>query len=194
MVEPISFDCNLTMMIGARFSVESHGMCNYINYHIFMLCVFGLTALAMLALCGCVFLANRCVVTPGVELLGKVAALCGFMSFGLESWLAFLYLSMLIVFLCVPMSRLVLAAVCIRTRVVAEESVVVVIAVEEEEDDSVVVFVVPDTMCPICLDKEQNSLRRWEQTVCGHRFHTECLRKWKQRTCPMCRTLCLPKS
>jgi len=42
--------------------------------------------------------------------------------------------------------------------------------------------------CPICCEPmiEQES----ETTECNHKFHSTCLRIWKERknTCPMCRT------
>lgn len=46
----------------------------------------------------------------------------------------------------------------------------------------------PDAECPVCYDPmtHNNSY----ETPCGHRFHVNCLIKWRdeaQTTCPMCR-------
>ena len=45
--------------------------------------------------------------------------------------------------------------------------------------------------CSICLN-EVRETRSNKPTRCGHLFHGECLRKWKDKgknTCPMCRKL-----
>lgn len=39
--------------------------------------------------------------------------------------------------------------------------------------------------CPICMESLENTDR---PTQCGHWIHKECLMKWKEDTCPMCRT------
>ena len=39
--------------------------------------------------------------------------------------------------------------------------------------------------CPICMESLINVDR---PTQCGHWIHKECLMKWKEDTCPMCRT------
>jgi len=47
------------------------------------------------------------------------------------------------------------------------------------------------TSCSICLN-EVRETRSNKPTRCGHLFHGECLRKWKDKgknTCPMCRKL-----
>lgn len=43
-----------------------------------------------------------------------------------------------------------------------------------------------DLDCPICLDKYQDS-DELTQLPCQHYFHTECIRSWKNSTCPLCR-------
>ena len=39
--------------------------------------------------------------------------------------------------------------------------------------------------CPICMESLKNVDR---PTQCGHWIHKECLMKWKEDTCPMCRS------
>jgi len=41
-----------------------------------------------------------------------------------------------------------------------------------------------DDVCPICLEHLTNNTI---EIVCGHTFHTHCLREWQRGTCPMCR-------
>ena len=47
----------------------------------------------------------------------------------------------------------------------------------------------PPQECPICYDTMTNNSSY--ETPCGHRFHMNCLLRWKgeeKNTCPMCRT------
>lgn len=50
-------------------------------------------------------------------------------------------------------------------------------------------------VCAICLTNENNPLGTCKpevQTLCNHRFHQDCMRKWlvanQQNTCPYCRS------
>lgn len=49
-------------------------------------------------------------------------------------------------------------------------------------------YVVPDPYadCAICLRKLSKA-RRVVQLPCKHCFHGPCIKKWKPRTCPLCR-------
>lgn len=38
--------------------------------------------------------------------------------------------------------------------------------------------------CPICLDSLQNPIIILE---CEHKYHADCIRNWKQNSCPYCR-------
>ena len=177
---PATIPCNITI-IGGYIEVETVALCNFVNYHAFMLSVFGPASLFFLLFTMFLLACNRCVPTDSVEQCCKAGLVCFFLSCGLESWLAFVYLALLILFMCVPLSRLVLSARFFRrnTAVAAVEDVAL------EEDVVVVLTIDPDTVCPICL--ESGPGRRWYMTKCCHQFHTDCIGQWKQRTCPMCR-------
>ena len=47
------------------------------------------------------------------------------------------------------------------------------------------------TECSICMDNSNNSLPACRIGMCGHVFHTGCLRPWlaQNPTCPNCRTV-----
>jgi hypothetical protein len=46
-----------------------------------------------------------------------------------------------------------------------------------------------ESTCVICLktDSEKQALME-----CGHRYHIECIRKWKSTSCPLCRSQTVP--
>ncbi len=41
--------------------------------------------------------------------------------------------------------------------------------------------------CPVCLERLDQHISGVVTTVCNHRFHGECLRKWADASCPVCR-------
>lgn len=47
-----------------------------------------------------------------------------------------------------------------------------------------------DVDCVICFEQIQAEEQTWTCTVCGHRLHSSCWRRWSQRsaTCPFCRS------
>jgi hypothetical protein len=177
-----ALECNITIM-GGWVEVESVSMCNFVNYHAFMLSVFGPAAVLLLVVTAILFIGSRCVLTESVEQLGKTTILCFFLSLGLESWLVFLYLMMFFIFMCVPFSRVLSSFFRGSVPVVADDIVVQVAEPTAEEDEMADAFYAYTT-CPICLE---TGGRRWYMTKCCHQFHTDCIGQWKQRTCPLCR-------
>jgi hypothetical protein len=168
-----AYDCNVTF-INSRLDVETNTLCQYLNYHAFMLVCFGLTFVVLFTVTMGTLLCNGGVVTDGVEQCAKICFICFFLAFGLESWLAFVYVALAILYLCVPVSVLL-------STVRRPNAVVDVVVVVEIETDPVVS---DDTVCPICL--ESGAGRRWSETKCGHLFHVDCISQWRL-TCPMCR-------
>ncbi|KAL4855291.1 BRCA1-associated protein [Chlorella vulgaris] len=41
--------------------------------------------------------------------------------------------------------------------------------------------------CPVCLERLDEHISGIVTTVCNHRFHNECLRRWGDTSCPVCR-------
>jgi len=41
--------------------------------------------------------------------------------------------------------------------------------------------------CPVCLDRLDTSSSGVVTTLCNHSFHCECLSRWEDDTCPVCR-------
>lgn len=41
--------------------------------------------------------------------------------------------------------------------------------------------------CPVCLERLDEHVSGVVTTVCNHNFHSECLRKWGDTSCPVCR-------
>jgi BRCA1-associated protein len=41
--------------------------------------------------------------------------------------------------------------------------------------------------CPVCLERLDEHVSGIVTTVCNHRFHSECLRRWGDASCPVCR-------
>ncbi|KAK9837153.1 hypothetical protein WJX81_006530 [Elliptochloris bilobata] len=41
--------------------------------------------------------------------------------------------------------------------------------------------------CPVCLERLDEHISGVVTTVCNHRFHNECLQRWGDTSCPVCR-------
>lgn len=41
--------------------------------------------------------------------------------------------------------------------------------------------------CPVCLERLDEHVSGIVTTVCNHRFHNDCLRRWGDTSCPVCR-------
>lgn len=41
--------------------------------------------------------------------------------------------------------------------------------------------------CPVCLERLDEHVSGVVTTVCNHRFHNECLQRWGDTSCPVCR-------
>ncbi len=41
--------------------------------------------------------------------------------------------------------------------------------------------------CPVCLERLDTHISGLVTTVCNHTFHSACLRKWADASCPVCR-------
>ncbi|CAL8470200.1 g9742 [Coccomyxa elongata] len=41
--------------------------------------------------------------------------------------------------------------------------------------------------CPVCLERLDEHISGIVTTVCNHRFHNECLQRWGDTSCPVCR-------
>jgi len=41
--------------------------------------------------------------------------------------------------------------------------------------------------CPVCLERLDEHISGVITTVCNHRFHNECLQRWADSSCPVCR-------
>lgn len=50
-------------------------------------------------------------------------------------------------------------------------------------------FSVEVPSCPVCLEKLDSSVSSIITTICSHSFHCNCLSKWNDGSCPVCRFL-----
>jgi len=48
--------------------------------------------------------------------------------------------------------------------------------------------------CPVCLERMDESVNGILTILCNHSFHSECLEKWGDTTCPVCRYCQSPES
>lgn len=46
-----------------------------------------------------------------------------------------------------------------------------------------------EEQCSICLSNLSKDETVISKLPCGHCFHTECINKWRQNTCPCCRSI-----
>ena len=48
--------------------------------------------------------------------------------------------------------------------------------------------------CAVCLERMDESVRTVLTVLCNHSFHSSCLKKWEDLTCPVCRYTQVPSS
>jgi BRCA1-associated protein len=48
--------------------------------------------------------------------------------------------------------------------------------------------------CTICLERMDESVKSVLTVLCNHSFHSQCLKKWEDSTCPVCRFTQTPSS
>ena len=48
--------------------------------------------------------------------------------------------------------------------------------------------------CAVCLERMDESVRTVLTVLCNHSFHTSCLKKWDELTCPVCRYTQVPSA
>ena len=48
--------------------------------------------------------------------------------------------------------------------------------------------------CAVCLERMDESVRTVLTVLCNHSFHTSCLKKWSELTCPVCRYTQVPSA
>ena len=46
--------------------------------------------------------------------------------------------------------------------------------------------------CAVCLERMDESVRTVLTILCNHSFHSSCLQKWEDLTCPVCRYTQVP--
>jgi hypothetical protein len=185
--------CN-TVFFHANVTLESDWICEYINYHITMLVLFGSMSACFSLITLLMICARRGMRDPSQLHLFSIrycmtwTLTTALLATGFEVPILLFYVAVTILavhvllFACVNQALRCIAVPTTTnsTRVTAEE-----IAVYHSSDTT------GDTapqqqqpVCSICLDTNSGPLTR---TRCKHVFHADCLERWRQKTCPLCR-------
>ena len=170
--------CNVTL-IANNILVESGGMCDYINYHVFMLVFCGIISVGLLLVAGVLLLCcSERLDSRLVENCLKWSFIVSIHSLGFEGALLCLYLTVALA--CGLQFMHILWSSSRRNAVVSVST--------QEPPPTIVTIntqVNSDEVCSICLESTDD---QWiSLKVCGHVFHKACIAKWRQSTCPLCR-------
>ena len=192
-----AYECQIALT-QTNVTVISDGLCTYLNYHICMLTIFGPSAVFFMMKAA--FHAGCKDDPDAAEFSGKCAFVCAGMTLGVEFSLIFLYISVLLLLITryiALFTKWIFSAIALFTKWILRKAThrvvpVVVIVVESpitvapaEPMNITIVIMDPTTdSCPICLSSDNGD---WAVTGCGHKFHNVCIKKWTNRTCPMCR-------
>ena len=149
--------CNVTFF--GQIDAATDDMCNFANYHAGMFVVFGVMTAVSLVGTALLFVCNGCTVTDSVEWCAKTVVVYLFLTFGLESSLVFLYVVMVVLFVCVPV-RDVLArcfprgVVGVETEPVTNTPIIIETAPAVVDNESIVLDIVaePVTNPPIIIE------------------------------------------
>ena len=191
--------CNITFF--GSVDVSSEYTCGYLNYHVFMVITFGLASI-FCTMRAC--LQYACYTPSEAERSALFAFVFLILCTGFEG----VYVLFLLFFFCICLRSPALAvahalrqaashiyksiqttAACVCAALKMSARVEPVVPIVDLPDcpstprcEMIVLHI--DTQCPICLESGHQS--QWFFAVCGHAFHTECIKKWPG-TCPMCR-------
>lgn len=165
-----SHACNLTLV--GEIVTGSATLCDYGNYHVFMLVSCGLLAL------GCMIRATiqyTICHTPShtVERTFFMGILFLIFALGFEA--AFMLLLIVGIYPFIPCGL----GKCEQHAKVAPSSPDIDTIEQSNRPASSVI-------CPICLDSD-GSPDLWFTTKCNHSFHMACINKWVKNSCPLCR-------
>ena len=176
------------LLVGKRVEVESPQMCVFIQYHLFMLIVFGTMCMVLMGVMLGVF---ACCSTCTYLMLGipypynmplqslercaMLLLMCFGLALGLEGLAVLLVLvSMLMWGLMRGRGSAVHAGDDVNSTSRLDGEISIGMSFSENDDDS----------CPICMATGSNV---WFRTRCGHIFHLICISGVRQNSCPLCR-------
>jgi hypothetical protein len=205
--------CNVTLF--GEVDMENHDMCGFVNYHMFMLLLFGCMAVFCVSRAWLEYVICRAS-QDKIEKCLLWTALCLIFATGFDG----MYILFAMCFICVCLQKpaqacgeglsnftrhmagsIVSSATwicgggfCALLRQTTPRKSVQVAPIVQLTLEDVVVPIHPHTMeistlreCPICMDSNGNT-DDWFIPVCGHAFHSECIKGWMGHgTCPLCR-------
>lgn len=192
--------CNISFFKGAELEVESMGLCNYLNYHVFML-IFGIFSFVLCVVRAFTQIIFHCGNLEEAKRSFQYGLAFLVLAAGLEASLVALALLLLYISLQEPIMAYtrsagifvasirasvgVVVTKCLRpkpSRVAPLEEVVVV----EIGDGDPATLAEDARYCAICMDSS-GDLDEWLITRCKHPFHIACIAPWNKNSCPMCR-------
>ena len=181
-----AYECQIALT-QTNVTVISDGLCTYLNYHICMLTIFGPSAVFFMMKAA---FHSGCKDDPeAAEFSVKCAFACVGMTLGFEFSLALFYTCVFLLVITRPIALFTKWIFREATHGVVPVVVIVVespITVAPAEPMNITIVIMDPTTdsCPICLSSDNGD---WAVTGCGHKFHNVCIKKWTNRTCPMCR-------
>jgi hypothetical protein len=180
------FNCNLTF-VNAVAELESSLMCDYVNYHIIMLVLFGSFSIALtiatVALIICYGDDPSTEENKFINVFLGLVLVTILLSSGLEGAVIIIDLILFLHILYNAVRRL-----CVKLYSFilwlkrSSLSMISFVFFRSTENDSKTIGIIQS--CPICLETDTGP---WITTSCEHTFHKACIRQWQHRTCPLCR-------
>jgi hypothetical protein len=172
------------VLLPVNITLESSWMCNYVNYHITMLILFGSVSLTFSLITLLLWLCNSThAEATSTRYCATWALTTAILSTGFEGPIIMFYLCVLLIIVHMMIERCIferhvhpqdeMGEAAEGRRELGEDN-----GEEEGTSDEV------SKICSICLGTVTGP---WLKTRCNHTFHRECLQKWQRNTCPLCR-------
>lgn len=163
-----------------NITTESSLMCSYINYHIAMFLFFGSISITLSIITLLLWICHQCCNQSQIQAFyirycATWALTSALLSTGIEGPILLFYVCIVMVTTHMVITYCIHETHLFRTtRVAPGEDIIITVSTAGEENPK----------CSICLDTVAGTLVK---TQCTHVFHRECLQRWKNNTCPLCR-------
>ncbi len=178
--------CNLTLSYDG-VELESSLMCDFVNYHIIMLALFGMISIILIiatAILNAWYGNNPTSSQENfIEFCVGWVVVTSLLSFGIDGAVLIIDIILFLSFVWKVIRFCFIKLhyfVSWSTRFSVSRFIHAIGKTPGQDSNTAAIR----QHCPICLETDYGP---WFTTPCGHMFHRDCIQRWQSGTCPLCR-------